>query len=276
MIRPVTYQGVANFNANLYALEVRSRHIDQSKADGFYKGYGSELAATLVGSQITIGTGAFIVQGRMNEVVTPETLDVTIVNGNVGYIVARIETYHPSDENNCTFAVRTGLNFASVVITQENTYSTDSDTVNKVYELPLYSFTMASDSIQELTKLITVVDDYQTVKELVDGAVNTANSAKTAADAATTTANQAASDVADAIQEAEAATTAATNAVATAQTAVNTANGAVQTVEEEHTEMTAEIEALAQQIGDKQGTTVTINGTAQATIELGTIDCGGA
>lgn len=31
MIKPVTFQGCFNFNANLYALEVRSRFIDQSK-----------------------------------------------------------------------------------------------------------------------------------------------------------------------------------------------------------------------------------------------------
>ena len=47
MIKPVTYQGVFNFKANLYAIEVKSRFIDQSKADGYYKGYGDELAATI-------------------------------------------------------------------------------------------------------------------------------------------------------------------------------------------------------------------------------------
>ena len=62
MIKPVTYQGVFNFKANLYALEVKSRFIDQSKADGYYKGYGDELAATIVGQSIQIGTGAFVVQ----------------------------------------------------------------------------------------------------------------------------------------------------------------------------------------------------------------------
>lgn len=38
-IKPVTYQGVFNFAANLYALEVKSRFIDQNKANGYYKGY---------------------------------------------------------------------------------------------------------------------------------------------------------------------------------------------------------------------------------------------
>lgn len=51
MIKPVTFQGCFNFNANLYALEVRSRFIDQSKANGYYKGYGNELAAQIVGQK---------------------------------------------------------------------------------------------------------------------------------------------------------------------------------------------------------------------------------
>ena len=45
MIKPVTFQGQFNFNANLYALEVKSRFIDQNNAHGYYTGYGDELAA---------------------------------------------------------------------------------------------------------------------------------------------------------------------------------------------------------------------------------------
>ena len=40
MIKPVTFQGQFNFNANLYALEVKSRFIDQNNAHGYYTGYG--------------------------------------------------------------------------------------------------------------------------------------------------------------------------------------------------------------------------------------------
>ena len=59
MIKPVTFQGQFNFNANLYALEVKSRFIDQNNANGYYTGYGDELAATIVGgNKIQIGTGA--------------------------------------------------------------------------------------------------------------------------------------------------------------------------------------------------------------------------
>ena len=97
-VKPVTYQGVFNFNANLYALEVKSRFIDQSKANGYYKGYGEELAATVVGTQIKIGTGAFVVQGRMNEITAAEMVSPQMFDGFVGYVIARIETYHPSDE----------------------------------------------------------------------------------------------------------------------------------------------------------------------------------
>lgn len=51
MIKPVTYQGVFNFKANLYALEVKSRFIDQSKADGYYKGTATNFPQQSSGSQ---------------------------------------------------------------------------------------------------------------------------------------------------------------------------------------------------------------------------------
>lgn len=51
MIKPVTYQGVFNFKANLYALEVKSRFIDQSKADGYYKDTATNSPQRSSGSQ---------------------------------------------------------------------------------------------------------------------------------------------------------------------------------------------------------------------------------
>ena len=84
MIRPVTYQGVFNFDAHLYALEIKSRFIDQNNANGYYTGYGSELDATVVGNQIQIGTGAFVIQGRMNEITSTETVTPQILNNFVG------------------------------------------------------------------------------------------------------------------------------------------------------------------------------------------------
>ena len=136
MIKPVTYQGVFNFKANLYALEVKSRFIDQSKADGYYKGYGDELAATVVGQSIQIGTGAFVVQGRMNEVTAAETVTPQMTNGYVGYVVARIETYHPSDEENCSFVAYVGTSLDAIPLTKDDIYDAEAETVNKVYETP--------------------------------------------------------------------------------------------------------------------------------------------
>lgn len=69
-IKPVTFQGEENFKSNLYALEVKSRFIDQTHADGYYKGYGDELAATAKTGAITVGSGALVVQGRMIEIET--------------------------------------------------------------------------------------------------------------------------------------------------------------------------------------------------------------
>ncbi|MCM1532849.1 MAG: hypothetical protein NC114_11370, partial [Ruminococcus flavefaciens] len=78
VIKPVTYQGIFNFNANLYALEIKSRFIDQEHANGYYRGYGGELQATVVSNQIKIGTGAFVIQGRMNEITEEESVAVPV------------------------------------------------------------------------------------------------------------------------------------------------------------------------------------------------------
>lgn len=99
MIKSITFQGNRKFAANLYALEIKSRFIDQTHADGYYSGYGAELEAKVVGNQIQIGTGAFVVQGRISEVVSTEVVTPTIYGNCVGYVVARIETYHVSDDN---------------------------------------------------------------------------------------------------------------------------------------------------------------------------------
>ena len=84
-LKPVTFQGAENFKANLYALEVRSRFVDQGKADGYYAGYGNELSATVASNTIKIGSGAFVVQGRMCEVENSESVSVVIENGKYGY-----------------------------------------------------------------------------------------------------------------------------------------------------------------------------------------------
>lgn len=256
MIKPVTYQGVFNFKANLYALEVKSRFIDQSKADGYYKGYGDELAATVVGQSIQIGTGAFVVQGRMNEVTAAETVTPQMTNGYVGYVVARIETYHPSDEENCSFVAYVGTSLDAIPLTKDDIYDAEAETVNKVYELPIYSFAISGGAITNLQKLIGAVEDYAKINQIVTSALSTAQTALTTAQAAETKAQSAVDTAADAVETAEAADGKADAAVSTANTAKSTADAAAQTVQQEHEEMTAEINELREYIAEGQGTIV--------------------
>lgn len=256
MIKPVTYQGVFNFKANLYALEVKSRFIDQSKADGYYKGYGDELAATVVGQSIQIGTGAFVVQGRMNEVTAAETVTPQMTNGYVGYVVARIETYHPSDEENCSFVAYVGTSLDAIPLTKDDIYNAEAETVNKVYELPIYSFAISGGAITNLKKLIGAVEDYAKINQIVTSALSTAQTALTTAQEAETKAQSAVNTAAGAVETAEAADDKADTAVSTANTAKSTADAAAQTVQQEHAEMTAEINELREDIAEGQGTIV--------------------
>lgn len=256
MIRPITYQGVGNFDPNLYALEVASRFIDQQAAHGYYKGYGAELAATVSGNNIAIDTGAFVICGRMNVVTIAETLAVTITSGHVGYIIAHVETYHPADPKNCTFIVRTAPTYAEIPLTQNNIYVDETNTVNKIFELPIYKFSISGGGIAGLTRLIKPVEDYAIVKAIADSAqtaatsaINTANSANATANAANTT-SQAANKTAD-------------EANGVSQTANLTANGAKIIAENS----AALVENLSTQIGEKQGTTVTLNNTPLARFE---------
>ena len=256
MIKPVTYQGVFNFKANLYALEVKSRFIDQSKADGYYKGYGDELAATVVGQSIQIGTGAFVVQGRMNEVTAAETVTPQMTNGYVGYVVARIETYHPSDEENCSFVAYVGTSLDAIPLTKDDIYNAEAETVNKVYELPIYSFAISGGAITNLKKLIGAVEDYAKINQIVTSALSTAQTALTTAQEAETKAQSAVNTATGAVETAEAADGKADTAVSTANTAKSTADTAAQTVQQQHEEMTAEINELREDIADGQGTIV--------------------
>lgn len=249
MIKPVTFQGVSNFKSNLYALELKSRFIDQSKADGYYKGYGSELAANIIDNTIQVGSGAFLIQGRMGEIENTEIVNVNIENGKVGYVCLRAETYHPSDEENCTLVVRTGTTLASISLTQEDIYQNGAETSNKVYELPIYSFAMSGGNITNLTKVIKYIGDYERVKEIVDkaykaaeDAVNTANSANTKSNNAVTTAN---------------------NASAVANTAKNTADTAKATANQASSDVTrleGVVDEFSKRVIENQGTAITKNG----------------
>ena len=259
-VKPVTYQGVFSFKANLYALEVKSRFIDQSKANGYYKGYGEELAATVVGTQIKIGTGAFVVQGRMNEITAAEMVSPQMFDGFVGYVIARIETYHPSDEENCTIAAVVNRSFEAIALTQEDTYAAAADNSNKVYELPLYSFKIVGNTITELKKLIGAVEDYATIKGIVDNALKSAGDALTKATSSDGKADNAVRVAGEADGKADNAVRVAGEAQSAASEAVETANTAAETVQREHGEMTAEIQRLAGLIVEGQGTTVKVDG----------------
>lgn len=231
-IKPVTYQGVFNFKSNLYALEVKSRFIDQTNADGYYTGYGNELAASVSGNIITVGSGAFVVQGRMNEIEAGgESITLAIENGKVGYLCARIETYHPSDEENCTLVVKTAAALSDIVLTKQDTYGAGAETANRVYELPLYSFSMENNSITNVVKIIKPVADYATVKTVADNAMTTASNALSASSAANTKANDASATANKAKAQSETAESKADAAVAAANDAltrvVETAGGTV-------------------------------------------------
>lgn len=153
-IKPVTFAGAANLSANLYALEVRARFRDRSAADGYYTDYGDELTASAVGNIITVGRGAFLVQGRLCEITEAELVTVEIQNGYVGYLCARIDTYRESDADHCVLTVKTAPTLAAVTLTREDTYARIGETESRVYELPLYSFAIESGAVTSLTRII--------------------------------------------------------------------------------------------------------------------------
>ena len=302
-IKSVTFQGVGNFEAHLYALEVKSRFIEQSNANGYYTNYGSELAGQVIGgNQIQIGTGAFVICARMAEITAPETVRPQIFDGFKGYVVARAETFHPADENNVTIIakVQTSWEALNRELEQNDIYAQDADNVNTAYELPIFSFEISGTQIVNLKKLIKPVCDYATMKTIVDNALATAQNAVTTANAAVVTSNDANSKAAaavatsndantksdNAVSTANAAKTNADNALATAngldaqiKSANATAAGAVTTANAASAKATAtetfvntktaeqdgRIDDLTEQIAEGQGTAVTIDGVPQAT-----------
>lgn len=291
-IKPVTFQGQSNFDAHLYALEVKSRFIDQNNAHGYYLNYGDELAAQVIGgNQIQVKTGAFVVCARMAEITAPEILRPQMFNGFKGYVIIRVETYHPADELNVTLTtkVQTTWDALNAELEQNDIYAAEADNVNTAYELPIYSFEISGTQIVNLTKLIKPVCDYATMKAIVDNALATAQSAVTTANAAVATSNDANGKAAAAVSTANGANTKSDNAVSTANAAAanatealntanglnaqivsanNTAAGAVSTAnsaQEAAEQATADVAELAEQIAEGQGTAVTIDGVPQAT-----------
>ena len=282
-IKPVTFQGVTNFKSNLYALEVKSRFIDQNKADGYYSGYGQELAASISGSTVTVGSGAFLVQGRQVEIETGgESVSVEIRNGYYGYIIARIETFRPSDNACCSIISKTGASLASITLTQQDTYARVAETENRVYELPLFSFYMTGGNITNLTKVITAIQEATDVRNMVNdavstanaasqnasAAVSTANAANTTANAASATANTAATNANTAVTKANEAKTSAASAVSTANAAATNANTAVTKANEAKTSAASAVSTANAASATAQQAAAAVDSAIQAAANL--------
>ncbi len=253
MIKAVTYQSCVEFNSNLYAMEVKSRFIDQTKASGYYKGYGKELNAKTLGSIVIIESGLLCVNGRMSEIVGEENISIKLTNGMVGFVVAHSETYHPEDNDNCKFVAYTAYTLDSINLQQEDTTSRESESVNKVYELPLYSFSIENGAITNLQKLIEPIADYEKLKGLVDKTIKTANEALD-------TSNLAKEKSELASEASNNAVIAATNATDIAIAAKTNAEKSAVNAEQAATEC---LEALNKAI-EKGGTVIEVNGEIQS------------
>ncbi len=265
MIKSITFQGNRKFAANLYALEIKSRFIDQTHADGYYSGYGSELEAKVVGNQIQIGTGAFVVQGRISEVVSTEVVTPTIYNNFVGYVVARIETYHVSDDNNCTFKAYVNTALSEIPLRQEDVYATNADNENLVYELPIYSFEIKDRTITNLQKLIKPIDDYARVQKEVDRIVKSTNDALALVQSATESSEQATMSADNAVKKSDSALRLATEAKTTADGLADSISQANETAQEARkTAVLAKerVDELEQNV-ISGGTVVSVEGIAQ-------------
>lgn len=256
MIKPITFQGTVNFKASLYALEIKSRFISQNNANGYYTNYGNEINYTSISSNaITIGTGAFVVQGRMCEVTSQEVVPVSVSRNKKGYILAVINTYQLNDMNSCKFVSRVSSDFEELdkTLVQEDTYSSTADSQNKKYELPIYSFEInETGEIIKITKLIEAIADYQKVYDLVKSYESIVNDALKLAQQANEMASSANSLATD-------AKAMATNAVQTSETAKSNAEYAAEVA----TDSMNRVDALSVQVVEKQGTKVTKDGNYQ-------------
>ena len=162
MIRSIVFQGRKEFTAEYYATEIKNRSYKASETNGYYKGYGNELAYGLIGDNtFRVNSGLFIVQGRQCSVVlgTTEDVNIPVQSSTIkGYIIARIKTSVSSGEN-VEITYKMGTASALPSLTQEDTYNVDESS-SATYELPLYSFDMYK-TISNVKKLITPVTNTQ-------------------------------------------------------------------------------------------------------------------
>ena len=223
--------------------------ISTNNSSGYVNGYLNSLAiARLTSNTISIDSGLLSIQGFrfVNDTLQTYTVSVTPSQPIPFQLVAVFSHYVSSENDTLSIITR-----PTESLRQENLYSGS----NAVYELELARFTMTADGITDfvvtLEQLTYNDQDFTTVLEQV----------------ATAETNSAAA--------LEAATTAKTNSVAavnTAKTASDTAN----TAKTASDTATAKVAELSEQIGEKQGTTVTIGGVAQGRVALESATVGNA
>lgn len=182
MITAITFQALANFTASRYAAEVSSRMMDPKNANGYYPLRGDLEATATSSDTIEIGTGLFIVQGRQIEITEAESVTVPITNGYVGYVVARLETFHPSDENNVSLVVYTAESLDKISLQQDDIYQEKSNEENLIYEYPLYSFEIENSKVTNLVRQISSLEEVAKLAELAEKASSDAEKAVNKAD----------------------------------------------------------------------------------------------
>ena len=168
MIKSVVFTGRKEFTAEYYATEIKNRSYKANQDNGYYKGYGNELAYGLISDTvIRINSGLFLVAGRQCAVILGSAEDVTVPvqsQKTKAYIIARINTAVTTGENvSITYKLGTASALPSLV--REDTYNIDSST-SATYELPLYSFDI-HNSITNVQKLIKPIANEEV--EIDDG-----------------------------------------------------------------------------------------------------------
>lgn len=223
--------------------------ISTNNSSGYVKGYLNSLGISkLTSNAIGIDSGLLSIQGFrfVNDTLQTYTVSVTPSQAIAFQLVAVFSHYVSSENDTLSIITRPIED-----LRQENLYGGS----NAVYELELARFTMTAAGITDfkitLEQLTYNDQDFTEVLEKVDKAES----------------------------DSEAALTAAETANSNATAAVNTANSAAKTANAAKTASdtaTAKVAELSEQIGEKQGTTVTVDGVAQGRVELTTATVGNA
>lgn len=223
--------------------------ISTNNSSGYVNGYLNSLGISkLTSNAIGIDSGLLSIQGFrfVNDTLQTYTVSVTPSQPIPFQLVAVFSHYVSSENDTLEIITRPTRS-----LRQENLYGGS----NAVYELELARFTMTADGITDfvvtLEQLTYNDQDFTAVLEQV----------------ATAETNSAAA--------LEAATTAEKTAAAarsTANEASDTASNAASVAEQ----ASADVAELSEQIGEKQGTTVTIGGVAQGRVALESASVGNA